>query len=263
MDLWILEFLGGINCLLSAIILFLIKQVWSQSHTSEEMRIKLLKDRDSIIPNYLSAAKREVWILTTSLDSIKKYLPELKDKVENGNGHFKVRILTLNPNHSFTSDRCHDFNFSPDDFKQEMIRAIEDCFQAITDSTNPNKVELRVHTRFPTGMMFLIDNNLVLGHILHENKKSYYARGRRKPHIVFHSRHPVAESFRLHFEVLWDHESVTVSKNVIKRIKENPLDVNRAFKSLRGDIEREGSAQEKDVVAPKHVLPGSIAEGNG
>lgn len=214
---------------INSFIAVFVYRMWRDRGDLKCKRVELPSRRNKLVGHLLENARNEISILTTSLESILPYLIELCDTPYIS--QIRVRILVLNPNHSFTSDRCHDFNDSPEAFREEMINSIERCLGVSEPLPN---FEVRMHRRFPTGMMFRVDNQLVLGFVLHDPRRGPAARGREKPHIVIPADHQVAVAFETHFNTLWQNDSVDVNEATLNRVRSAAPSVDKSALPLAG-----------------------------
>lgn len=176
--------------------------------------VALHKGRYAIDFNqYFESATDNIDILVTNLQTVQMYAGVLLAKAESG---VNVRILALNPTHSFLSNRFPEIGLrAGEQFREEIISSLRSFCLARDTRLAPDQqlyFSLRLYNNPPTIMIFRRDDRLILAFILRQG------RSRDQLHIEFlctkgsgYSSLPAkhADAFVKHFETIW-----TESKNV-------------------------------------------------
>ena len=144
-------------------------------------------------------AKKRVWIFATnhryisSLD-VHRFLKEKSGEID-------VRFLMLSPQSMFVATRYSEIpgKQSPADFAIEISNNL---MHLINEYKDEPRVGLRLYHRQPTFMMYLIDDTLILSHILRQG------RARDQAHFLFDLNYPrirmIVNDYINHFQEVWE-----------------------------------------------------------
>lgn len=169
-------------------------------------------------------AKKRVWIYATNhryIGSLEVHR-FLKEKA----GDLDVRFLMLSPQSLFVSTRFSEIpgKTCAEDFAREIsnnLMHLQKEYEAAP------RVDVRLYTRQPTFMMYLIDNTLIISHILRQG------RARDQAHIIFDLNYPhikrAADDYIKHFLVVW-HEAAKCRK------KNAEVSANGELWTIRNDL---------------------------
>ncbi|MBF0098769.1 MAG: hypothetical protein HQM04_18000 [Magnetococcales bacterium] len=93
----------------------------------------------------------------------KKYtlLDILATELSKKNEHFKMRILTLDPDSNFTNDRALALEKERREFREHMRDDLETVKKFITSDDFPVMAEMRTYDAFPLQMVYFFDNIVV------------------------------------------------------------------------------------------------------
>jgi hypothetical protein len=174
-------------------------------------------------------AKKRVWIFATN----HRYLSSLDVHrfLKENSGEIDVRFLMLSPKSMFVATRYSEIpgKESAEDFAIEISNNLKHLINEYKDEP---KVGIRLYHRQPTFMMYLIDDTLILSHILRQG------RARDQAHFLFDLNYPrirmIVDDYINHFQQVWeeavkcnrknaefkgDGRWITVEKNVITDVK--------------------------------------------
>jgi hypothetical protein len=154
-------------------------------------------------PAFFSSAKENIDILVTNLQTVQMFLGILADRAKAG---VSVRVLALNPNHSFLANRFSEIGLrAGDQFRLEIISSLRNfCLTRETRLTTDlqDNFVIKIFNNPPTVMIFRRDDRVILAFILRQG------RSRDQLHIEFvcsskdRDERP-ADCFVKHFNVMW------------------------------------------------------------
>ena len=152
---------------------------------------------DADIKIRILAAKKRVWIYATN----HKYISTINVKSYLYDSDMDVRFLMLSPKSLFVSTRFHEIpgKTSARDFSTEISNNLQ---HLIKEYKGSRSVKLRLFFEQPTFMMYLIDDTLIVSHILRQG------RARDQVHFIFDLRFPDIKKdtsdFIEHFLKVWE-----------------------------------------------------------
>lgn len=112
------------------------------------------------IDRCIEAARREINILQTNLETVIGYIVSIKKAIESARkegGKIRVRILTLDPDSYFAEFRAKQLTVEVATYRQELHKHIKAFFKVL--GTYP-EVEIRIYDDFPTQIVFMADDNV-------------------------------------------------------------------------------------------------------
>lgn len=160
-------------------------------------------------------AEKQIDILTTNLDTLTQYDVDIEKKLLN-NDKIKVRLLALNPKHSFIKNRIDEdkiydqVNF----FFIKLVTSIRK-FTQLKDRIrkNNNNITIKMFDSPPSIMYYRFDDEIMLGFILKQASSRYYT------HLILRANNEMALCFNEHFEKVFN-SSKEVFTNDLDGMKE-------------------------------------------
>ena len=176
---------------------------------SGDFQIEGFVNRESInLPERIKNAKRNVSILTTSLEYINTYLLEsLKQALEanRDNDAFDIVMLTMHTESDIVNGRAEQLGISPRRFRDDLRKSLQEVVNAFRAH---RKVEILTYTTLPTQITYIIDDTVVTA------VASLGQKSRHGINFVIHEISPIVDEFRGHFRML---------KSISKRVEGQEL----------------------------------------
>ncbi len=148
-----------------------------------------------------SNAKRKIRILTTNLQGLVEYLPNIREAQKN-KSNFSVEILTLDPESEFVNARGALVGREIAEFRKEMKESLSNFIKTLnlkdTNETLGNKVFIRIYREFPTQITYIVDDYIYFS-VVSVNHQS-------RNNIVFKiekGRRGAENSFYQHWDTIW------------------------------------------------------------
>ena len=152
---------------------------------------------DADIKRRILEAKKRVWIYATN----HKYMSTINVKSYLYDSDMDVRFLMLSPKSLFVGTRFHEIpgKSTAQDFSTEISNNLQ---HMIKEYKGSRSVKLRLFYEQPSFMMYLIDDTLIVSHILRQG------RARDQVHFIFDLRFPDirkdTSDFIEHFLKVWE-----------------------------------------------------------
>ncbi len=202
----------------------------NENYAGVQFGIRVYPDRDSVaLGQMIRNAKRRVWIYATNHMYVKSL--EVSDYLKENEG-LDVRFLMLAPNSIFLDTRFHDIpgKETVGDFSGEIAGSLETLYREYRGYGG--HVRARIYVRPPTFMMYLVDNVLVVSHILMQG------RARKQVHFAFNLLYPevyhIAQDFLSHFETVWNEARELAFSNSLVRQSMTCKKARSRFFSVEG-----------------------------
>lgn len=165
---------------------------------SHEFGVKYCANRNDVdLRRKILEAKERVWIYATN----HKYVSSLNVTSHLAQSDMDVRFLMLSPKSMFVSTRFNDIpgKKCAEEFSTEISNNLQ---HLIREYKGSKTVKARLFYDQPTFMMYLVDNTLIVSHILKQG------RAREQVHFVFDLRFPDinndTKDYIEHFLAVWD-----------------------------------------------------------
>lgn len=162
--------------------------------------IDLLPKRQhkDLFTHYLRNAKNRIDIFTSNTHNLESFESEFEEAIANSNC-LKIRILALNPSHSFVINRAENDGIRGGDAKllfDEMVMGLKNFF-SLKEIWNKSKevAEIKIFNNPPSLMIYRFDDVIFLGFLFAKGNSS-----RNFPHILLNANDPFGAFFINSFE---------------------------------------------------------------
>ncbi len=151
-------------------VLDLIAQLKAKTKGDDIKIYGSLDDKSLNFAEMLKNAQKRIWVLGVDLsDFIMRYKDCL---VDSKNSECDIRILAMHPNNIYVESRYHEEKFKS---RQEMVNSLISA----TDDIRELKIEhpdlsmqIKLYLSQPTVVLYLIDDQLIISHILCSDTKN-------------------------------------------------------------------------------------------
>lgn len=177
--------------------------------------IRSLPNRDQVnLKTLMSEAKERIWLFTTNLHFFSDYTETIERAVKS---RIDVRLLVLKPTSIFVKLRHKELDFdSPKDFFDQMRVSLLDFERkrkSLKRANTRHKFDIKTHLHFPSCMIYIIDNQLILNPILP------LGRAHTTTHVIYDMEHSDAKRMAAHFMdtfiTCWENESENAQPDYI------------------------------------------------